>query len=223
MAEKIKEQKGIAFLTILGLIFLTIGTLGTFEVMVAPVSVSAESAASSTVNVSATVSAYISIGVDNTTPDLGALISSLGVLDSGSSTLSATVSTNDGNGYTLSIQGIRAGLASSTDIDNFAYTADATLFIASVASPGSTTIAVGADYYGATASSTHSAVHSNYAGYDTLEIGAIPSSTSPIIADEASANANRVTQVMILATCDGAQLAGTYTDRIWLTATGQTP
>ncbi len=203
MTEKIKKHWPIAFSIGVGLFLATVGMLmisGTIGLS------GPASAATETVTVTATVVESLSISVSPTTTALSPdLVDISGGTFIGSSTdIQIIVSTNNGGGYNLTIEGANNGLATSTYL------------IASVTATG--TIVAGADGYGANATSVQATVDEDYDYWGTDVVGQIATSTA--LSSYGSPVTNSTTTIKIEAAADSAQEAGVYEDTITLTATG---
>ncbi len=215
MIKKIKKHGGIAFITGLGLFLMITGLVVISGVLSTPKTAeAASSATSSTITVTATVSEYLAISVSSTSVALSpTMINTAGGTNIASSgVIIATTTTNDVLGYTLSIQSTNAGLKSGT---NYIYSS----------TTASSTITAGDDNYGAIATSSVATVELPY-DYWLLAgtvVGRIASTTSDNISHEHTPGVGRRTDLRIYAACDALQTSGSYTDTIWITATGQTP
>ena len=203
MAEKIKEHWSIAFSVGMGLFLAIVGMLMISGTIGLP---NPASAATETVIVTATVVESLSISVSPTTTALSPdLVDIGGGTSIGSSTdIEIVVSTNNGGGYNLTIEGANNGLATST------------FLIASVSATG--TIVAGTDGYGANATSVQATVDPDYDYWGTDDVGQIATSTA--LSSYGNPVTNSTTTMKIEAAASAAKEAGTYEDTITLTATG---
>jgi hypothetical protein len=208
MAETIKKHKDLAFIVGIGL-FLTIAGILVMSGMIAlPSSVSA---ATETVVVTATVAEYLTFTVSPTSTTLSPnLIDSAGALHIASTTpdIIMGVTTNAG-GFSITLQGANAGLATTTAADPLIETVSVT-----------STVATGTDAYGANATSSTATIGANYDYWGTDTVGEIASSSAATLSTDTSTPGSATTTMEIKAACDVAQEAATYTDTITLTVTG---
>lgn len=212
MPEIIKKNWDVIFVLGIGLVLAIAGILGLTGIMVVPSPASAD--VTSTVAVTATVQPWLTFSVNPTSVSLSPdLVNTVGVTSiASSSNISLILGTNSSGGWSMSIRGANAGLATSTyDL------------IESVPLSTTTTLTNnGVDYYGANATSSLAGanVQANYGGWGTSDVGAIASTTAQNIFVKTSANASTTVGLMkVYAQCDSAQTAGTYGDTITLTAT----
>ncbi len=172
--------------------------------------------ASDTVIVYATVDSYISISVSPSEATMTpSLIDSAGTTAVGStSDITVGVSTNDQNGFTVSVTGTNYGLL---------HTVDGTTLIASVNATSLLTDANDDDGYGINATSTDTRldIDSYYDSYGTLTVGGVTTSAT-LSSTTSGPITDATTTVRAYAECESSQKSGAYSDTIILTATGGT-
>ena len=205
MANTIKQYKSTIFAGA-GLFSVLFTVLVLAGIVSLPNFVSA--ANPETVNVTATISEWLSLALTTNTANLGELVSSAGVLTVGSATSGITASSNSSDGYSVTIIGTNGGLngsnggsivtpatgvtttcSTSTDGTN-AYCAQATSATLAVSSPFN----VSGNVVGSVASSSQKMLSSTYA------------TTTKTATLTVKASANKYDQ------------NGTYTDTLTLTA-----
>lgn len=211
MAKKIKEHKDLVCIFGVGIILAVGGILIMSGMIVLP---NSASAATETVQVTATVEEYLTFTVSPTSTSLSpSLVDTAGGTHIGSSTdISVTVSTNWGS-YSITASSSNAGLNNAT--------ASADTLIETVNTTSTLTEADDDDGYGLQATSAVATIQANYDYWGTETVGELPSATAPqIIQDSGTPATNRQSTLKIKAECDSAQEPGDYIDTILLTCTG---
>jgi len=208
MPEIIKKNWDIALVLGIGFALAIAGVVGI--VGMGPATNDALAAATS-VTVTATVSEWLTFSVStNTASIVPALVSTAGVLATGTSNvITLTAGTNASGGFSITIDSANAALL---------YGATGT--IASHSS-GTTTVAVGSDKYGIQASSTMTSIGAVYNYWDAVTIGPA-STTAPTLCTNPSAETGQLTDIRFKATTSATKPAGAYSDTIELTCTGST-
>lgn len=212
MAKPIKRNIDVAIAFGIALCLLVVAVLGVYQKIDTAPAYAAE--ATDTVIVYATVESWISIAISveqaTMTP---VLVDTSGNTAVGStSEITVNVGTNDAAGFTTSINGDNAGLLSDSNL------------IATVSPTSTLTDASDNDGYGANASSTDTktTINANYDYWATTTVGQIQTSWNDMFSTD-TVVAMTTTTMKVYAECDSAQPAGTYSDTIYLTATGNTP
>lgn len=204
MAERIKKHKDIIIPLGIGLALTIVGLLGFLRTN--PLSNLVSAATTVTIGVTAEVREYMSMTASTDTVALAPdLINTNGVLGIASSTdIAITVNTNSGDGYNMTIQDNNGGLKSGS---NYILLATAT-----------GTAATGTDFYGVQATSSDMTLNTQYKfATSTNDIGRIASTTATVFASSTSSGVGKIAYMRVKASCDAAQLNGSYTDTITLT------
>jgi hypothetical protein len=204
MAEKIKKHWELTLVLGVGLI-LAVTSMLTILVFPKPV----YGNVATTVVVTATVQEYLTFTSSATSTTL-----SPDMVDSGgtthiasSSNITLTLNTSSSDGYSITVNGVGNGLASSS---NYIYTA---------ATSG--TIVAGTDGFGLQATTTTSGlnIYPDFAKpFTGNDIGSASSSVARQLATKSSSGSSQVVTIRFVAACDSAQPAGSYTDTVTLTA-----
>jgi len=203
MPEIRKDCWDIALALGIGLILTAVGILGLSGMMAMPSSVSA---ATETVEVSATVSAWLSFAVTPTTTSITPdLVTSAGGINIGESDyIKITTGTNGVSGYSLDIKSANASLD---------YGATDTIVSASA------TLVAGTDGYGAQATSSDGdvtiGVWYNMAT-STNDVGALQA-TDRDLADTNGETSDDISWLTLKAAATSTKAIGTYTDTLTLT------
>ena len=207
MREIFKKYYDITLVVGIGL-FLTIAMMaGLVEINVP--SVQAAASTSTSVDVSATVSEWISLSVTSTSLTLSPnLVDTAGGTHIGDSPDdNITIGTNNTGGWSLTVSGSGSLTSGSYNI----YTCGTT-----------STIAAGTDMYGIQATSSVSGVTvgSYYDNWGTTVVGTASTTAQTVLSKSSSNSAQQVGTFKVRAACDSQQEPGTYTDTLTLTATG---
>lgn len=214
MTDLIREHKELVIFAGLGLI-LTVAIGLTMSDLRAPPVFAAT--ATQTVYVTATVQEWLSFTVSPTSTALSPdLVNSAGVTAIGSSTnITLTLGSNASSGWSITIRGANAGLATGTF--------DLIESVATGATASTTLTATYGDGYGANATTVLSdaSIGAPYSHWGSAWVGAIASSTSQVLVSKGTPNSTSTdaATMKIYATCDNLQPAGTYADTVTLTAT----
>ena len=217
MAETIREHKELIFGVGTGLILAAMAIVALSGLMAPARDVSAAAAASTTITLTATVQEYLTITAsENSTSMTGDLVDTAGntgVASTGA--IELYVSTNNAGGYSLTVQGLNGGLATSSYA---LYIQSATW----VTGTPTTTIAAGTDGFGINASSTQSTITFDFDYWDSQIVAGVSSTTATTVATYASPIQNSTTSIRAYGASDALQGAGVYQEELWMTATGQT-
>jgi hypothetical protein len=210
MPKMIKKDWDIALAVAIGLVLTVAGIIGLSSMVARPSTVTADTA-TETVEVSATVAAWVSLEVTPTSTSLSPeLVTSAGGTNIGESDyIQITTGTNGVTGYSLDIKSLNAALCHSTGC------ATGTI------SSASATLAAGTDGYGAQATSSDSdvtiAASYNHAT-STNTVGGLENSDNDL-ADTSSESSGDITWLTLKAAATSTKTVGTYEDTITLTLT----
>lgn len=207
MPEIIKKNWDIALVVGIGIVLTIAGFFGMLGMISLPSPASA--ATTATVGVTATVQAWLAIEVSPTSVTLSPdLVDAAGDAHIGSSTqnVGISVGTNNSSGWSVTIEGLNNGLASSTNL------------IASVT--GSSTLAAGTDGYGANATNsiTGVTIADYYKYWGTTDVGQIATSTN-LASKTNPQSLQQVALMKVYAAATSTKPSGSYQDTITLTVT----
>lgn len=203
-----KDHWDIVLALGIGLVLTAVGVMGLSAMIAKPGSVSA---ATETVEVSATVASWVSLAVTPTTttitPDL---VTSAGGVNIGESDyVKITCGTNGTSGYSLDVKSLNAALCHSGGCGT-----------AQIVS-ASSTLSAGVDGYGAQATSSDADV-SIGAWYNfatsTNSVGKVETSDHHL-ADTGGSTADDITWLTLKAAATSTKQSGTYSDTLTLTLT----
>ncbi|KPJ71219.1 hypothetical protein AMJ50_02880 [Parcubacteria bacterium DG_74_3] len=210
MPKIIKKDWDVALAVVIGLVLTVVGIIGLSSMVARPSSVTADTA-TETVEVSATVAAWVSLEVTPTTTTLTPdLVTSAGGVNIGESDyIQITTGTNNVTGYSLDIKSLNGALCHSTGC------ATGTI------SSASTTLVAGIDGYGAQANSSDGDV-TIATSFDhatsTNTVGGLIQ-TDDDLADTGSESSDDIIWLTLKAAATSTKTVGTYEDTITLTLT----
>jgi hypothetical protein len=208
MPEKRKDHWDIALALVIGLILTMVGIIGLSGMLARPSSVSA---ATETIEVSATVQSWVSLAVTPTsttlTPDL---VTTTGGTNIGESDyIQITTGTNGSSGYTLDIKSLNAGLCHSGGCGS------------GKLDSASTTLSAGTSGYGGQATSTDVdvTVNGNYLfATGTDAVGGFIT-TDVDLTDTSGPSSGDISWLTLKAAATSTAPSGTYQDVLTLTLT----
>jgi len=209
MAKTIQTNKEAIFVFAIGLVLATAALVGMYRMVVPATPVSAASA-TETINVTATVSEWISFSVSSSTVALAPdLVDTSGATAIASSTdIVLVTGTNDASGLVIQIK--------EDNNDGLLYSGNSIDLASATA-----TIAAGTDGYGvqATTTSANTSVADRFAWWGNHTVGQMTNTAQPFVTSTAPV-ASATTTMKLKAACDALQPAGSYADTITLYCIG---
>jgi len=215
MPEIIKENSSIFVALAVGIVLAAVCLLSIWGMIAWPGISNATQTATVTINVSAEVKEWLTFGASTTnasmTPDLVNTAGATAVASSSAINLSLGTNTSQ---WSLTIRGTNNGLSR----------VGGGASISSVADSATATVSAGVDNYGANATTSYSGVTvgTYYASWGNTVVGALRTGGQVLASRNGGHSYANVATIRMYAACDAAQLAGTYTDTVTITATAGT-
>lgn len=202
MAKIIKQHKNTIFA---GTALFAV--LATVLVLSGAIALPVLAANPENITVTATIQEWLTFAVGSNSLDLGNLVSNTGVLAIGANTTTMTANTNSADGYSITLQGQQGGLYNAAHL------------IPTPAAATTTTCSIsgdGTDAYGAQGVSTDMTVASPFNVTGNV-VGSVASSSSQTFATSTYAGAAETASIVLKASANKYDAAGSYTDQITLT------